>query len=352
MPKSKPKKINLALQGGGAHGAFTWGVLDALCEDGRLEIDGISATSAGAMNAAVYTAGRMENGLDGARQKLHDFWEDISDSGRFFSPIQPTYWEEMMGKSNFGYMWFENFTKMFSPYDYNPLNVNPLRDVLLHHVDFDKIHTCKNTKLFICATNVRTNKLRIFVNEEATCDAVLASACLPTLFQAIEIDGEAYWDGGYIANPAVYPLIYHTLTDDILAVIVNPIERKEIPKKPEEIFARLNEISFNASFLHELRTIEFVKRIVEEEWIKPEYRDHFNFKKLRMHAIGADGEDEEYQLGSKLSPNWQFLCNLRDKGREAAFEWLDQHFSDVGKCSSVDIKEAFLEDTEIDAAKL
>ncbi len=347
--KQNEKTINLALQGGGAHGAFTWGVLDMLCEDGRVDIDGISATSAGAMNAAVYTAGIMEGGLDGARQKMHDFWEDISDSGKFYSPIKPTFWEAFMGggtgamNQNMSYLWFENFTKTFSPYDFNPLNLNPLRDVLQFHVDFDKIHACDSVKLFICATNVKTNKLKVFKNEQVGCEEVMASACLPMLFQAIEIEGEHYWDGGYMGNPAIHPLVYDTTTDDIMVVNVNPIAREDIPKKSQEIFNRINEIAFNSSLIHEMRAIAFVKKLVEQDWIKDEHKDHFNFTELRLHAIGADETTKDYSVASKLSPKWSFLTELRDKGREATKEWLDRHYDDLGTRSTLDIEKTYLE---------
>ena len=237
VTKKKPacKPVNIALQGGGAHGAFAWGVLDAICEDGRIEIDGLSATSAGAMNAAVYAYGKMKGGLDGAREALHNFWHDISEAGNTFSPVRPTFLEDFFSgwqgvDQSMSYVMFENFTKTFSPYEFNPLNFNPLRDVLGRHVDFDELQHCDSTKMFICATNVRTNKIKVFQNEEVSCDAVLASACLPMLFQAVEIDGEAYWDGGYMGNPALYPLIYHTKTQDMVIVHINPIYREEVPK--------------------------------------------------------------------------------------------------------------------------
>ena len=347
--KAKPtqsRRVNLALQGGGAHGAFAWGVLDQICEDGRLSIDGLSATSAGAMNTAVYSYGMMKHGPDGARQALHDFWKDVSEAGQRYSPVKPSYWDQYFGgwenlNQSLAYHWFDTFSKVFSPYQFNPLDFNPLRDVLEQHVDFDEIKRCDCTNMFICATNVRTNKIKVFHNEELSLDAVLASACLPMLFQAVEIDGEAYWDGGYMGNPALYPLIYETETDDIVILHVNPIERDEVPKTSHDIHNRINEISFNSSLLREMRAIHFVKKIVEEGWIKDEFRDHFHFTHLNIHSIRADDAMSEFSVASKFSPDWDFLCQLRDAGREATASWLDENYAAIGKRSTVDLKQEF-----------
>ena len=340
-----PKMVNLALQGGGAHGAFAWGVLDKLCEDGRLEIDGLTATSAGAMNTAVYAYGKMKHGADGARQALHDFWKDISDAGQRYSPIQPSIWEQFLGwqdlNQTFAYHWFDTFTKVFSPYQFNPLDINPLREVLTRHVDFDEIKRCDCVNMFICATNVRSNKIKVFRNQEISLDSVLASACLPMLFQAVEIDGEAYWDGGYMGNPALYPLIYDTETDDIVILHVNPIERDEVPKSSHDIHNRINEISFNSSLLREMRAIHFVKRIVEEGWIKDEFRDHFHFTHLNIHSIRADEAMRDYSVASKFSPDWDFLCQLRDAGREVTATWLEENYDAIGQRSTVDLEQEF-----------
>lgn len=346
MSNTKRKPINLALQGGGAHGAFAWGVLDAIAEDGRVEVDGMAATSAGAMNAAVYSYGKMQGGEDGARQALHDFWHDISQAGSVYSPVKQNVMEmflcgvEGIGRS-VSYLMFENFTKMFSPYEFNPLNINPLRDVLHRHVDFDALHHCKCAKMFICATNVRTNKIKVFRNDDVSADAVLASACLPMLFQAVEIDGEAYWDGGYMGNPALYPLVYHTETDDIVIVHINPIYREEIPVRADEIANRVNEISFNSSLLREMRTLDLVKRLVEDHWIKPQYRKHFKFNRLNMHSIRADDVTSQYTVASKFSPDWDFLCSLRDQGREVTQAWLKENHKHIGKRSTLDLRAEF-----------
>lgn len=344
--QSGPKMVNLALQGGGAHGAFAWGVLDKICEDGRLSIDGLSATSAGAMNTAVYAYGKMKHGIDGARQALHDFWKDVSEAGERYSPVKPTPWDQYFGgwdnlKDSFAYHWFDTFTKVFSPYQFNPLDFNPLRDVLERHVDFDEIKKCQCTNMFISATNVRSNKIKVFHNEELSLDAVLASACLPMLFQAVEIDGEAYWDGGYMGNPALYPLIYETDTDDIIILHINPIERADVPRSSHDIYNRINEISFNSSLLREMRAIHFVMKIVDEGWIKDEHRDHFHFTHLNIHSIRADEAMSRYSVASKFSPEWHFLCELRDAGRAATEAWLDQNYDAVGERSTVDLAEEF-----------
>jgi NTE family protein len=344
--QSIPKKINLALQGGGAHGAFAWGVLDQLCSDGRLLIDGLSACSAGSMNATVYCYGKMKGGLEGARKALHDFWFDISVEGAKYSPVKPTLWDRLfLGwgsiDESFSYLAFEGFTKIFSPYQFNPLNINPLKEVLQRHVNFSELQELSCTKLFICATNVRTNKIKVFNHREISVDAVMASACLPMLFQAVEINGQAYWDGGYMGNPALYPLVYNTETEDLVIVHINPIERKEIPKTAREIYNRINEISFNSSLLREMRAVEFAKRLVEDKMIKPEFRSHFKFNKLHMHSIRADAIMSEFHIASKFNPDWEFLCLLRDKGRACAAQWLDQNVDMIGNHSTIDLREVF-----------
>lgn len=342
------KKINLALQGGGAHGAFTWGVLDAILEDGRLHIDGLSATSAGAMNAVVYAYGKMRGGADGARQALHDYWYDLASTGKIYSPVRMNSSEEQAlgwgeAEESFSYYMFDSFTRMFSPYQFNPLNINPLKEVLLRHVDFDQLKFCNSVKLFISATNVRTNRIKIFNNNEMSVDAVMASACLPTLFQAVEVNGEFYWDGGYMGNPAIFPLFYKTDTDDMMVIHINPIERNEVPKEPKDILNRVNEISFNSSLLREFRAIAFVQKMLEEGWIKDEFRDCITHKRFFMHSIRADEVMKHYSLASKYAPNWEFLQTLHEQGRQTAKSWLDAHYNDIGKRSTVDLHDEYLD---------
>lgn len=340
MTKTPPKKINLALQGGGSHGAYTWGVLDRILEDPRIEIEGISGTSAGALNAAVLADGYEQNGRDGARVALDDFWRKVSELGRL-SPIQHAPFQKVMKSWNmdwspaFGF--FDTLTRVFSPYQTNPFNLNPLKDVLERSVDFDRLRSSEGIHLFITATNVRTGQPRIFSHNELTADAVMASACLPFLFQAVEIEGDAYWDGGYMGNPAIWPLTYHCATNDIIIVEINPIIREGIPKEGKDIINRLNEISFNASLIGEMRAINFVNYLIDHKGLTDP-----NYRKLNIHLIASDEEMLQMNASSKLNVSWDFFCYLRRLGRKAADTWLAKHFDQIGVESSVNIEEAFL----------
>jgi len=337
--RSKEKAINLALQGGGSHGAFTWGVLDALLEDGRIEFEAISGTSAGAMNAVVCADGLMQGGKDGAREALHNFWSDMSRAAKT-SPIQRNPYDIFVGNwsldHSIGYHMMDAMTRMLSPYQWNPLNINPLRDLLVDTIDFERVRSCDKTKLFISATNVDTGRVKVFDRHELTADMVMASACLPMMFQAVEIDGVHYWDGGYMGNPSLFP--FHTQTDctDIVVVQINPISRPEPPVTAQEIMNRINEISFNSSLLKELRAIDFVSRLVKQGKLSPnEYKDY------RVHII--ENEDVLKPLGasSKLNAEWEFLTHLRDVGRKTAHDWLDQHFDAIGKWATLDVSALF-----------
>jgi NTE family protein len=338
------RQINLALQGGGAHGAFGWGVLDRMLEDGRLDIEGISATSAGAMNAVVYAYGLMTGGREGARAKLEAFWRAISERGQTTSPVRQTpidVWLRALGmRETIGYHAFETMTRVFSPYQFNPLNLNPLKDVIVEIVDFEELRRCTSTALRLCATNVRTGKPKIFTNQTLSADVVLASACLPMLFRAVEIEGESYWDGGYIGNPAIFPLIYDVECRDILIVHINPIIRPDVPTTSSDIYNRINEISFNSSLIREMRAIAFATKLIDDDWIKPEFRD--KMKRLNLHAIRADEVMSEFTVASKFDTDWTFLTHLRDMGRNAAALWLDGHFQDIGERSTVDIRAEYL----------
>ena len=336
---SAAKTINLALQGGGAHGAFTWGVLDRLLEEEKLAYEGISATSAGAMNAAVVAYGMTIGGREGARKALTNFWRRISHSSQS-SPLQPSPMDRLLRdhslRWNPAFVFFDMLTRLMSPYEFNPMNFNPLRDVLEQSVDFDvlKRDDCP-IKLFLSATNVRTGKVKIFRHHELSPDAVLASACLPFLFQSVEIDGEAYWDGGYMGNPALYPLIYHTQSNDILIVHINPLERKELPRTATDILNRINEISFNSSLMREMRAISFVTRLIHQQHLEEE-------KHVLVHGISDDALMTGLGVASKLNADWEFLTHLRDVGRVRAEEWLATHFAKVGVESTVDIHAKFL----------
>jgi NTE family protein len=347
--KRNAKTINLAIQGGGAHGAYAWGVLDRLLEDGRIKIEGISATSAGSMNAVVTAYGNMTGGRGGARAALYNFWKKISDMGAIYSPLKQTPWEYFQSHWNGNwnmdqsvtYQMFDMFTRMLSPYQFNPFNFNPLRKVLEASVNFNELEKCQTTKLFLSATNVRTGKVRVFRTEEITTDVVMASACLPMLFQAVKIGEGHYWDGGYMGNPALFPLFYHTRSRDLLVIHINPIERKELPISSVDIMNRLNEITFNSSLLKEMRAIAFVTKLIEENWLKEEHKD--KLKHLIMHAIRSEGVLSDLSVASKFNTDWQFLLYLRELGRDEAEKWLKQNFVSLGKRSTIDIRTEFLD---------
>jgi NTE family protein len=334
------KTVNLALQGGGAHGAFTWGVLDRLLEDERIGFEGISATSAGAANAAVLAYGLTLGGREGAKQALRNFWRRVAHAA-LFSPLQPSWFDRAThnhGLENSpGHLFFDMLTRLLSPYQLNPLNYHPLRKVLEEVVDFERLRQGSAVKLFLSATNVRSGKVRIFSCADVTADAVLASACLPFLYQAVEIDGEHYWDGGYMGNPAIFPLIYHCETPDVVVVHVNPVNRPDVPKSARDIMNRINEISFNSSLLREMRAIAFVSRLIEEKTVCDG-----SFKRMRMHAIAAEDVMQGLGVASKLNADWEFLTHLHEIGRERAARWLEAEFDGVGERSTVDLRESYL----------
>ena len=346
--KVQKKTINLALQGGGSHGAFTWGVLDALLEDGRLDFEGISATSAGAMNAAALAQGKTAGGNEKAREILELFWREVSNAGAFYNPMaqsQNAFAKFWSLEANPAYKqfqsFFENMAGSLSPYQFNPLNINPLREVLEKIIDFDDIHACECTKLFITATNVQKGTAKIFHNKDVTIDVLLASAGLPFLFQATEIDNNSYWDGGYMGNPSLWPLFYEAEARDILLIHVNPIRRNEIPKDITAIEDRLNEITFNTALLKELRSIDFVKRLINEDMLKDEYKGRY--KDILLHAVRAENIIEDLPTSSKFNTDWSFLTDLRDRGRTEAQKWLKSHYKDIGQRATVDIQADYLQ---------
>jgi len=334
---AQTKRVNLALQGGGAHGAFTWGVLDRLIEDGRLEIEGISGCSAGSMNAVVYAFGKIK-GNDAAREALHNFWLSVSDEGQKFS-IHQNPFEKMMGLHVTRTIISRSMSimsRLVSPYQLNPSNVNPLLKIIESHVDFEELRERSTTKLFLSATNVRTGRPKVFKNSEITSSAVMASACLPEIFQAVEIEGEYYWDGGYMGNPVLYPLFYHTESRDVIIVHINPMERDAPPRTASEISNRLNEITFNAALIKELRAIGFVQKLMDERWIKDEYMDKMKY--VLLHSMRSEDTLSDLNVESKAFSDWAFLTMLRDRGRAHAAEWLDQNFQHVGERSSVNVR--------------
>jgi NTE family protein len=337
--KTFEKSVNLALQGGGAHGAFTWGVLDRVFEDGRIYIEAISGTSAGAMNAVVAADGLMRGGDEGARDALARFWKEVSDAARG-SPIKRGPIDVFMGNWSLdnspSYLFFDLLNRLTSPYDLNPFNVNPLRDILEGVVDFDLVRSCDKMKVFVSATNVETGRVKVFDRHQLTCDMVMASACLPFMFHAVEVDGKPYWDGGYMGNPVLFPFFNACHASDIVIVQINPVVRRGAPRSAREILDRVNEITFNASLQREFRAIDFVSRLIEEGKLDPA-----RYKHVLVHRIEAEDDMKSLGVSSKLNAEWEFLRHLFEIGRNAADLWLARHFDDLGRRSTVDIRAMF-----------
>jgi len=333
------KKINLALQGGGAHGAFTWGVLDSLLADPRIEIEGISGASAGAINAVMLADGLARGGPPEARKRLADVWRAVSTNGDL-SELQRTVTDRLLSfvpyEGSPAQAWFDALSRFWSPYDFNPLNINPLRDVIERFVDFDALRSAGGLKLFISATNVFTGRLRVFPREKITAEVVMASACLPMVFQAVEIDGIPYWDGGYMGNPAIFPFFRTTDTDDVLIVAINPLERPTTPRTQNEIMNRINEITFNSSLIAEYRAIDFVTRLIDQGRL-PRGQGAGEYRRINVHRIALDGAFKELTADSKLDSDFAFFELLRDGGQRAGQDFLSKHFDDLGVCSTVDL---------------
>ena len=325
-----PLSLNLALQGGGSHGALTWGVLDALLEDGRFTLDGISGTSAGAMNAVAVAHGFAQAALQHkdarearqagcalAREALRSLWEGVGTMGSLLWGVP------LQGNPFLGML-----SQWLSPYQTNPLGINPLRGLLERVVDFDALCHARHAlvpKVFVCATNVRTGRGEIFSGARLSADAVMASACLPLLFKAVQIDGEHYWDGGFSGNPALYPLIYQTQCADVLLVQINPIEHPDLPDTAPEIMERMNEVTFNASLLGELRAIDFVRRLLAEGRLDPQH-----YKSMRMHRIDGGRVLAPFGDASKSRADMAFVRQLFELGRTQGKQWLRRHRRDVG----------------------
>jgi NTE family protein len=333
-----PILVDFGLQGGGSHGAFTWGVLDRLLEEPWLEIDGISGTSAGAMNAAVLVAGHARGGAAGAREALENFWRCVSDAARF-SPFRRGPIDVILGRwtldSSPIYVAMDLMSRLVSPYQMNPGGKNPLREILADLVDF-KLLGQSPIKLFITATNVRTGRGHVFKNGAITPDVLLASACLPTMFQAIEIEGEPYWDGGYSGNPTITPLIRECKSQDTILVTINPIERKEPARSASDILNRLNEVSFNAVLLKELRMMALLRQVAD-----PGDSEGAQWAGMRIHRIGSEMLTE-LGASSKLNAEWSFFTLLHAEGRRSAQVFLEAHAMDLGNRSTLNI-DALLE---------
>ena len=334
------KRLNLALQGGGAHGAYAWGVLDRLFEETSIELDGIVGTSAGAMNATVAAYGWAKGRHEGAREALALFWRKISDAARG-GPLQPSFLDKLVGRGNMdfspGFIVMDAMSRMLSPYQLNPMNLNPLRDTLLECVDFELLQREQAVKLFICASNVLTGRHKVFQEREVCVDAVLASACLPFMFQAVEVDGQHYWDGGYMGNPPLYPLFYNTDTRDVLIVQINPVNIPEVPKTAQAILDRINTLSFNSSLMREMRAINFVTKLVESG-----FTDNGRLKRINLHTVDAEEHLGRLGVSSKLNADWDFLQDLFRLGRAKADAFLQAHYDKIGVASSTDIEQKFL----------
>ncbi|MHA6261968.1 patatin-like phospholipase family protein [Arenibacterium sp. CAU 1754] len=339
------KRINLALQGGGAHGAFTWGVLDRILEDDEIEISAMSGTSAGALNGAALKAGMITGGRQGARDNLDWLWARIGASdgmglSGWMVGIDPAHVARSIEYSP-GFAWADAWARLISPYSYGPFYTNPLRRVV-EEFDFDKVCAHDGPELFICATRVRTGKIRVFSGEEISTDAILASACLPTLFKAVEIDDpvtgrrEPYWDGGYTGNPALFPLFAPELPDDIVIININPLERDAVPITAQQIQNRINEISFNSSLFRELRAIAFVQRLLETGKM-----EQGQMKQVLVHMIADDVLMNDLSVATKMVPNAIVLNRLKEAGRAAAHQFLSDHKSDLNQNSTVDLEATF-----------
>jgi NTE family protein len=342
------KIINFALQGGGSHGAFTWGCIDALLADGRVVPDGISGTSAGAMNAVAFAHGwtlDRKDRFEAARESLAAFWNSVVHMSAL-SSLQRAPFDVLFGawraSGSASSIWGETLAKFFSPYQTNPLDINPLRDFLEKHIDFERIQKARDIKLFIAATHVASGKAEIFSGNRVSAQAVMASACLPMIFRAVEIDGAQYWDGGYSANPAIHPLFKRCNSHDVLLVQINPVVREKLPRSSRDIMDRMTEMSFNASLLAEMRAIDFVNRLMAQGRLDPT-----KYKEVFMHRI--DGGDELEALGASSKTNTQeaFIKGLYELGFERGTHWLKKTYADLGVKSSINIARDYLDDVRL-----
>jgi NTE family protein len=336
----KTKRINLALQGGGAHGAFTWGVLEQILSDERIGIEGVSGTSAGAINAVMLADGLCHGGREEAQKRLADFWRAASSTGNL-PALQRAVMERILSftplEGSPVQAWFDTLSRYFSPYDVNPLNINPLKDLIERFVDFDRLRANTDLQLFISATNVQTGRVRIFSRESITADAVMASACLPLLFRAVEIDGVPYWDGGYLGNPVIFPFFRTTTTEDVLVVQINPLFRQSTPMSSSEIMNRINEITFNSSLIGEYRAIDFVARLIDQGKL-PRGTGPGEYRRINVHRIVLDRFGTHFDSFSRLSTDYDFFDMLHVNGKRAARRFLDEHFDDIGVKSTVDLR--------------
>lgn len=330
--RSGTKRVNLALQGGGAHGAFTWGVLDHLLEDGRLSIAGISGASAGAVNAVMLADGLARGGPEEARTRLADFWREASLAGKLPGAQRSALeqWFALLPANTSPLQLFmDTMGRFMSPHDFNPLNINPLRDLIARFADFEAIRDFTALQLFISATNVRTGRLRVFRREHLTADVVMASAALPMMFRAVEIDGEPYWDGGFTGNPPILPFLNANEIDDVLLVQISPLRRDKVPATARDILHRVNEITFNSALDTELRALDYIGRMAAA--------GNGRARSINVHRIVLESVGTRLTMGSRLKTDRDFLTLLHRAGRRAARRFLDAHYADIGKRSTIDL---------------
>ncbi len=337
-PPGGPKLVNLALQGVGSHGAFTWGVLDRLLEEERLALDGISATSAGAVNAVLLAYGLAVGGREGAKKALDRYWRRLSEVATA-SIFQPSFLDKIYGNFGLdhspGYLFTDTLSKVFSPYQLNPLNYNPFKELLEEVIDFEVLRRQRAVKVFLCATNVRSGKVSIFPSEQLRSEHVVASSCQPLMMQAVEIDGEHYWDGGFMGNPALFPIIYACAARDIILVHLTPTERPENPTSSPDILSRMQEVTFNSSVMREMRVVAFVSDLIDDGKI-------VDGKRMLLHAINGEDVIGALSNSSKLNGDWDFLQHLYKTGRERAEEWLKSNFDRLGVETTIDLQSKYL----------
>jgi NTE family protein len=333
-PIAAQKAINLALQGGGCHSAFTWGVLDRLLEDERLTFDGVSATSTGCINAVLLADGLAAGGPAAAKKLLRTFWKKMSDMASlsliapsFFDKINPTFGLEHSP----GYLFIDMVSRFMSPYELNPFDINPMRDLLNEIVDFERVRRQQAVKLYLCATTVRTGKIAVFTNKEITADHIIASSCMPFRMRAPAIGGEHYWEGGFMGNPAIFPVIYGCKSSDILLIRLTPAHRSELPTSARAILDRMEEISFNAALMREMRVISFLTELIDEGKVS-------DGKRMFIHTIEAEDIIKNLAASSKMNADWTFLTHLFERGREYADAWLTENFDSIGVETTVDLK--------------
>ncbi|MDR1267030.1 MAG: patatin-like phospholipase family protein [Holosporales bacterium] len=338
--KDGKKAISIAMQGGGAHGAFTWGVLDRLFEDGRFIIEGVTGASAGAMNAAGTVQGLLEGGNEGARRVLRSYWDALIESGKT-SALKPGPIDQYLNKFTMQntpmFIMFDLMLKFLSPYQFNPTGSNPLKDLILKVFDFEKIKNNKEYKIFMSATHVYTGKIKVFNTEEFCPEALLATACLPTMYSAVMVNGEYYWDGGFVGNPVIYPLIYECETPDIMVIKLNPTHRNRLPLTSGEIGDRLNEITNNTSILREMRSMHFITKLIDDGLVDPT-----KIKKLHVHLIQDEAAFQDLGWSSKLNTDKKFIDYLFEAGYKAGDKWIKENFDKVGVETTAPMEDLFM----------